>query len=250
MGVFDERECRVCGCTEEDCGQCVERTGRPCYWIEYDLCSACRDHRNQADHVASFAGRHLYELGAKLHREWDPWGRPGETLFGGSGESDGVGTETFPIVTHRRTLGEEIADVVKELINEKRRQACWQRLAPNFTTYTSTAAQPPTFTAEQLRENYRKSVMEIRRGQFESYGFQIKYDPAMPDNCFMLATKADFNAICWVNTESGKVCVIENALDFSKKAVGGSIDINKFLLCHNPDIFEKRWQALQVPPAP
>lgn len=33
--------CRVCGCTDEDCGGCVERTGQPCYWVEEDLCSAC-----------------------------------------------------------------------------------------------------------------------------------------------------------------------------------------------------------------
>ena len=37
-----ERSCRICGCTEDDCSGCVRRTGRPCYWIEADLCSACR----------------------------------------------------------------------------------------------------------------------------------------------------------------------------------------------------------------
>ena len=35
------RKCRVCGCTDEDCSQCVEKTGEPCYWVEDDLCSAC-----------------------------------------------------------------------------------------------------------------------------------------------------------------------------------------------------------------
>ena len=35
------RSCRVCGCTEEDCRQCIERTGEPCSWVEQDLCSAC-----------------------------------------------------------------------------------------------------------------------------------------------------------------------------------------------------------------
>jgi very-short-patch-repair endonuclease len=33
--------CAVCGCTEEDCSQCVERTGEPCYWVSPGLCSAC-----------------------------------------------------------------------------------------------------------------------------------------------------------------------------------------------------------------
>jgi hypothetical protein len=36
-----KRSCRVCGCTEEDCSGCVERTGQPCWWAEPDLCSAC-----------------------------------------------------------------------------------------------------------------------------------------------------------------------------------------------------------------
>jgi hypothetical protein len=33
--------CRVCGCTDDDCSGCVERTGEPCYWVKSDLCSAC-----------------------------------------------------------------------------------------------------------------------------------------------------------------------------------------------------------------
>jgi hypothetical protein len=33
--------CRECGCTEDDCSQCVEKTGEPCYWVEPGLCSAC-----------------------------------------------------------------------------------------------------------------------------------------------------------------------------------------------------------------
>jgi hypothetical protein len=33
--------CRICGCTDADCRQCVEKTGEPCHWVEEDLCSAC-----------------------------------------------------------------------------------------------------------------------------------------------------------------------------------------------------------------
>ena len=34
--------CRICGCTDDDCRQCVEKQeGEPCYWVEPDLCSAC-----------------------------------------------------------------------------------------------------------------------------------------------------------------------------------------------------------------
>jgi hypothetical protein len=38
-----EDACRVCGCTEDDCSQCVEKTGEPCTWIAPGLCSACVD---------------------------------------------------------------------------------------------------------------------------------------------------------------------------------------------------------------
>jgi hypothetical protein len=37
----EKRRCRVCGCTDDDCRQCIEKTGEPCYWVEEDLCSAC-----------------------------------------------------------------------------------------------------------------------------------------------------------------------------------------------------------------
>lgn len=38
----EEPACRVCGCTDLNCDSCVARTGRPCHWVESDLCSACR----------------------------------------------------------------------------------------------------------------------------------------------------------------------------------------------------------------
>lgn len=40
---FPIRSCRICGCTDEDCRQCIENTGGPCHWVEDDLCSACAD---------------------------------------------------------------------------------------------------------------------------------------------------------------------------------------------------------------
>jgi|GEM_PF-4782394 len=36
-----DRVCRVCGCTDANCAQCVLKTGEPCFWVEPDLCSAC-----------------------------------------------------------------------------------------------------------------------------------------------------------------------------------------------------------------
>lgn len=38
------RECRVCGCTDMDCRECIEDLGHPCQWVEPDLCSRCRDY--------------------------------------------------------------------------------------------------------------------------------------------------------------------------------------------------------------
>lgn len=40
--MTEKRKCRVCGCTDDNCRQCVERTGHPCSWVEDDLCSACK----------------------------------------------------------------------------------------------------------------------------------------------------------------------------------------------------------------
>jgi hypothetical protein len=43
------RRCRVCGCTDDDCHQCVEKTGKPCHWMEDDLCSACAEEMSDED---------------------------------------------------------------------------------------------------------------------------------------------------------------------------------------------------------
>lgn len=37
----EAQTCRKCGCTDDDCSQCIEKTGVPCTWVEPDLCSAC-----------------------------------------------------------------------------------------------------------------------------------------------------------------------------------------------------------------
>lgn len=38
---LQSRQCRVCGCSDYDCSQCIEKTNQACYWVEEDLCSAC-----------------------------------------------------------------------------------------------------------------------------------------------------------------------------------------------------------------
>jgi Protein of unknown function (DUF3102) len=39
--TVEPQACRVCGCTEDDCRGCIEKTGEPCWWVEPGLCSAC-----------------------------------------------------------------------------------------------------------------------------------------------------------------------------------------------------------------
>lgn len=36
--------CRICGCTDDDCSQCIEATGEPCHWVAENLCSRCAPH--------------------------------------------------------------------------------------------------------------------------------------------------------------------------------------------------------------
>lgn len=35
--------CRICGCTDKDCRQCIEATGEPCSWADetHTICSRC-----------------------------------------------------------------------------------------------------------------------------------------------------------------------------------------------------------------
>lgn len=42
-----ERKCRICGCTDDNCKQCIERTGKACHWVEADMCSACSENRDK-----------------------------------------------------------------------------------------------------------------------------------------------------------------------------------------------------------
>lgn len=38
---YDGRICHSCGCTDNDCRFCIEKTGSPCSWVSEDLCSTC-----------------------------------------------------------------------------------------------------------------------------------------------------------------------------------------------------------------
>lgn len=50
------RHCRICGCTEHDCRQCIELTGAPCHWVGPDRCSACVDIKAKAHKTKTISG--------------------------------------------------------------------------------------------------------------------------------------------------------------------------------------------------
>lgn len=47
--------CRICGCSEDNCSQCIQRTGRPCSWVAENLCSACKETAAVIDAAADVA---------------------------------------------------------------------------------------------------------------------------------------------------------------------------------------------------
>lgn len=40
------KRCRICGCTDADCSECIAISGAPCWWVSDDLCSLCADIRD------------------------------------------------------------------------------------------------------------------------------------------------------------------------------------------------------------
>lgn len=64
------KSCRACGCTDDDCRQCVEATGQACSWVEGEdppICSRCHHERQvlQRDNEACARIRATAEGGAR-----------------------------------------------------------------------------------------------------------------------------------------------------------------------------------------
>ena len=57
--IITSRVCRVCGCTDDDCSQCIEKTGQPCHWIEDDLCSSCTNSQEEEVNPYLLTGNEL-----------------------------------------------------------------------------------------------------------------------------------------------------------------------------------------------
>jgi len=64
-----DQKCRVCGCTDNDCSQCIKAQGYPCRWVEKDLCSRCA--------TPAFT----FENGELLLTGIDKYLKPGDTIM-------------------------------------------------------------------------------------------------------------------------------------------------------------------------
>ena len=115
MSALDGRRCRECGCTDDDCRECVERTGEPCSWVPEPnahpggpICSAClfsvmfacNDHRNG---MASgrCAGVHVWSDGSLIELDADDLNGPVFRWEHRDGHVRArVGRRLFPIEGH------------------------------------------------------------------------------------------------------------------------------------------------------
>jgi|GEM_PF-6767980 len=70
------RSCRVCGCTDLDCSECVAATGKSCHWVEPDLCSRCISSvRRPAIRLPRLRKANGTELKFEAYAQecWKPW---------------------------------------------------------------------------------------------------------------------------------------------------------------------------------
>lgn len=46
-------KCKVCGCTDHDCSQCIKAEGWPCDWVDetHDLCTRCERELNDTQAI-------------------------------------------------------------------------------------------------------------------------------------------------------------------------------------------------------
>jgi hypothetical protein len=67
--IQHKRTCRVCGCTDDDCSRCIEKTGEPCHWVEEGLCSACAQNIQQDENKNYFIASLFVKLNGVIIRE-------------------------------------------------------------------------------------------------------------------------------------------------------------------------------------
>lgn len=118
--------CRVCGCTDDDCRQCIEKTGEPCRWVAPDLCSACAPEAGCVIHVDCRNGACTYTATGKWHEAQKIQARASCTS----------GAEWAARACAAKLLGIPAKDVV---LQEKPKLQ-WDR--PGFRQFTASKPQP------------------------------------------------------------------------------------------------------------
>ncbi len=110
--------CRVCGCTNLDCSQCIESTGTACHWIESDLCSRCDDEIKMF--VSTVGGsREAAEadiIKAKAIKESDNLGKIDEEL---SSEGQVPGAEAAEATTAEPVEQDDTYDEEQDATNDE-----------------------------------------------------------------------------------------------------------------------------------
>ncbi|QYY35285.1 hypothetical protein [Ruficoccus sp. ZRK36] len=98
----DERRCRECGCTDNDCSGCVARTSEPCHWVEEDLCSACADLKGWMVAAVEVPADDSVKLAIDI--SWPTGDEPARWLARFDGEDWIVPNGRVVFVTHWRDL--------------------------------------------------------------------------------------------------------------------------------------------------
>jgi hypothetical protein len=181
----DERTCRVCGCTDDDCSQCIEATGEPCSWAEDDLCSRCldegiealkRDGANEADIEAA-----VKSMTSEEWRTGGPTSEDSSRMTGGQRkagdewENDGRKLRYVPWVDR---LGPTLAvlDVEANQIIATRDASCipFEHLEPGeMTIPPAKEPEPKAFTPKKWRYRVVPSEGGKYRVQFEAQGPEL-----------------------------------------------------------------------------
>lgn len=67
-------KCKRCGCTDDDCTWCYDRTGVPCFWLLPRICSACATIAELLAVWEKTKGLlYSHSIKVELHRRIDEW---------------------------------------------------------------------------------------------------------------------------------------------------------------------------------
>jgi hypothetical protein len=157
MNAPPKRTCSQCGCTDDDCRQCIEATGEPCFWVTEDMCSACADPAVVAQALERCAERNPlsnsrcvhapYHAGDHLDGMGKGWTRDRMRVYDAPAPTTPTNTAPDPLAfTHG----------VLELVVEeaKRRETIVAGVAKELEQLEA----PPDYVLEQLAAKLRTAM--------------------------------------------------------------------------------------------